>query len=1209
MLFTLNYMAFAQCPSGDIAFESQEDINDFAINYPNCSDIQGNIYIGRDCVENDYDSNISDLNPLNQITSIGGNLQIGCIQCDPLWYDNSQLISLSGLDNLTTIGGNFTIHSNSNLTDLTGLGGLTSIGGRLSISGSVLTSLNGLNNLESVQGITLGGLTLSCGNIFIQSPIGNYSLTSLSGLESLQTLNDLLITYNNNLAACNEPFICNFIENGGNPTIEYNAPGCDNTAEVLNSCSLACTEQDSLALVAFHNATNGSNWANTWNLNNSINTWYGVTMSVDGCNVQELDLSNNNLVGTIPPEIGELSALTRLTLHSNSLSGNIPATIGNLGELRHLWLFGNQLNGTLPSEIGNLTQLTHIGIGNNQLTGSIPVSYGDLSNLGFLTLKNNNLSGCFDSNLTNICAAGTNSRINSGNNFDATWTAFCTNGAGACAPPPVTCRYLDSLVLVQLYQSTNGQNWNTEWNLIDLSNNNLTGTIPSQIGELSALTRLIMHANNLSGNIPATIGNASELRQIWLFSNQLNGILPNEIGNLTHLTHLGLGNNQLTGSVPASYGNLSNLGFLTLKNNNLSGCFDTNLLNICAAGNNSRINSGNNFDANWSNFCTNDTGACQGSNSTIDSLTLVIFYNATSGPYWNETWDLNQPMSTWHGVSLNADNRVIGLSLPTNSLSGYIPPELENLDLLVDLSLNGGFVYCSDPFYCYGETNYLTGSIPPELGNLHNLVILDLSYNLGLNGNIPPELGNLHNLTTLNLYENTLSGSIPAELGNLEQLNILDLSFNSLSGSIPVELGNLQNLTLLSLSYNLLSGSIPSILGNMDSLNELSLSANNLSGNIPLELGSLDNLTRLSLSSNLLSGNIPPELGNLDNLTGLYLSHNQLSGNIPSELSNLTNLLSLYLSNNLLSGSIPTEFGDLSNLSYLSLRDNQLLGCFDSNLLNICATGSNASISNGNNFDVLWDDFCDTGLGGCTSNTCSYTDSLALVALYEATNGANWNVTWNLAQPVSTWHGITLNISGCVVELDLFDNNLTGALPSEIGDLYALTHLLLHRNNLSGNIPAAIGDLSQLRHMWLYSNSLSGALPSEIGGLQKLTHMSLSNNQLSGSIPASYGNLSSIGFLALKNNNLSGCYDAYLANICAAGTNSRVSNGNNFAATWSSFCTNSVGCCNCRLDMSDNLTETDESLISLYPNPANQFINIDIQTKNNEAIYSHSMIT
>ena len=95
----------------------------------------------------------------------------------------------------------------------------------------------------------------------------------------------------------------------------------------------------------------------------------------------------------------------------------------------------------------------------------------------------------------------------------------------------------------------------------------------------------------------------------------------------------------------------------------------------------------------------------------------------------------------------------------------------------------------------------LSGSIPPELGDLDALVQLYLSFN-SLTGSIPKELGNLTNLTTLSLIDNQLTGSIPAELTALN-LTTLELSGNSFTGCIPLALQNVPRNDLgdLGLAY------------------------------------------------------------------------------------------------------------------------------------------------------------------------------------------------------------------------------------------------------------------------------------------------------------------------------------------------------------------------------------------------------------------------
>ena len=110
-------------------------------------------------------------------------------------------------------------------------------------------------------------------------------------------------------------------------------------------------------------------------------TLWGVVYSIEYTTI--LDLSNNQLTGEIPSEIGNLTNLTDLYLYSNQLSGSIPPEIGNLTNLTKLYLNGNQLTGSIPPEIGSLTNLTELWLYNNQLTGIIPETICELTNLNW----------------------------------------------------------------------------------------------------------------------------------------------------------------------------------------------------------------------------------------------------------------------------------------------------------------------------------------------------------------------------------------------------------------------------------------------------------------------------------------------------------------------------------------------------------------------------------------------------------------------------------------------------------------------------------------------------------------------------------------------------------------------------------------------------------------------------------------------------------
>ena len=120
-------------------------------------------------------------------------------------------------------------------------------------------------------------------------------------------------------------------------------------------------------------------------------------------------------------------------------------------------------------------------------------------------------------------------------------------------------------------------------------------------------------------------------------------------------------------------------------------------------------------------------------------------------------------------------------------------------------------------------------------------------------------------------------------------------------------------------------------------------------------------------------------------------------------------------------------------------------------------------------------------------------DSLALVALYDSTGGANWTNSWNLNTPVSTWYGVTVS-GGRMTILTLQSNQLNGSIPPELGNLDSLTLLYLNDNQLTGSIPVELGDLANLTGLFLYSNELSG-LP-DLSALTALKFLLVQNNRL-----------------------------------------------------------------------------------------------------------------
>jgi len=162
-------------------------------------------------------------------------------------------------------------------------------------------------------------------------------------------------------------------------------------------------------------------------------------------------------------------------------------------------------------------------------------------------------------------------------------------------------------------------------------------------------------------------------------------------------------------------------------------------------------------------------------------------------------------------------------------------------------------------------------------------------------------------------------------------------------------------------------------------------------------------------------------------------------------------------------------------------------------------------------------------------------DSLALIDLYNNTNGSGWSVNsgW-LTGPVSNWFGITTT-GNTVTAVVLNGNNLIGTMPASLGNIANLNDLELGNNQVSGSIPTSLGNLTNLTALVLGGNQLSGSIPTSFGNLSSLAYLDLSSNQLSGNIPYSLGNLINLTTLSLYNNLLSGAIPGTLGELLSLG--------------------------------------------------------------------------
>ncbi|KAL5075446.1 hypothetical protein RYX36_014430 [Vicia faba] len=490
-------------------------------------------------------------------------------------------------------------------------------------------------------------------------------------------------------------------------------------------------------------------------------------------------------------------------------------------------------------------------------------------------------------------------------------------------------------------------------NVVQLAFNNLSGSLPPQLGQLHNLISLDFSVNNLTGEIPSTFGNLFSLKNLSLARNKFVGEIPIELGNLHNLSRLQLSENNFTGRFPTSiFFNLSSLVFLSLTKNNLSGELPQNfghafpnLTTLALATNrfegvipNSISNSSHLQIIDLANNRFHGPIPLFNNLKNLTHLTLGNNF-LTSTTLLNLKFFDSLRNSTQLQILMVNDNNLTG-DLP-NSVA-YLSGNLQQF-CVSNNQLNGSIPKGINKFqnlisFSF-EQNYFTGELPLELGSLKKLEQL-LIYQNRLSGEIPDIFGNFTNLYMLSLGNNQFSGRIHASIGKCKRLSLLDLEMNKLVGVIPKEIFQLSGLTTLYLHGNSLNGSLPPEF-KMEQLQTMIVSDNKLSGNIPkIEVNVLK---ILKMARNKFSGSIPNSLGDLASLVTLDLSSNNLTGPIPESLEKLEYMARLNLSFNKLEGEVPMK-GVFMNLSQVDLQGNNRLCGFTNQVVHklgvtLCVAG------------------------------------------------------------------------------------------------------------------------------------------------------------------------------------------------------------------------------------------------------------------------------
>lgn len=557
------------------------------------------------------------------------------------------------------------------------------------------------------------------------------------------------------------------MESWNEESIDFN--GCPSSWNgiMCNGGNIAAVVLDNLGLIADADLSAFANLTMLVKLSLSNNSLTGkLPKNIGDFKILEyLDLSDNLFFSTLPPGIGNLGSVKNVSLAGNNFSGSIPDTISGLQSIQSLDLSRNSFSGPFPSALLKLNNLRCLNLSINGFTKDIPKGFELMINLEVLDLHGNKLDGMLDPEFLLLTAAA----------------------------------YVDisgnRLVSSRSQQHKFLQGISETVKYLNLSHNQLTGSLIGEAQAFENLKVLDLSYNQLTGELPA-FSFVYELEVLKLSNNRFSGYVPNNLlkGDALVLTELDLSGNNLTG--PIGMITSTTLKKLNISSNSLSG--ELPLL----------------------------TGSC----AVIDLSSNSFEGNLTRMMKWGniETLDLSRNRLTGIFPEFTAQFlRLNYLNISHNALDGSLPKVITQFPKLAVLDLSG---------------NHFTGPLLTRLLTIATLEELHLQDNL-LSGTIDffPPPSNSSSLHILDLSYNQLNGSFPEGFGSLSALQILNIAGNKFSGSVPTSFGDIRSLSKLDFSQNQFTGPLPQNL--TDSLETFNASLNDLSGVVP------ENLRKFPLSS------------------------------------------------------------------------------------------------------------------------------------------------------------------------------------------------------------------------------------------------------------------------------------------------------------------------------------------------------------------------
>ncbi|WVZ87139.1 hypothetical protein U9M48_033827 [Paspalum notatum var. saurae] len=273
-------------------------------------------------------------------------------------------------------------------------------------------------------------------------------------------------------------------------------------------------------------ATDGTNIDNNPNFNPAITCECATQNNSTVCHVTKLKIYALNAVGTIPEELQNLTQLKNLNLAQNYLTGPLPSFLGKLTAMQYMSLGINALSGTVPKELGNLTNLISLSFSSNYLNGSLPSELGNLAKLEQLYIDSAGLSGPLPSTFSKLTKMKT--LWASDNNFTGqipdyigSWislTELRFQGNSFQGPIPTSLSNLVNLTSLRIGDIINGSSSlafvsnMTSLSTLILRNCRISDNLASvNFSQLAKLTLLDLSFNNITGTVPQGLLNLNSL--------------------------------------------------------------------------------------------------------------------------------------------------------------------------------------------------------------------------------------------------------------------------------------------------------------------------------------------------------------------------------------------------------------------------------------------------------------------------------------------------------------------------------------------------------------------------------------------------------------------------------------------------------------------------------------------------------------------------